>query len=235
MNEEKCGECVATGNTPTKKEQTLSADTTKLVGVYGLRNKINGKWYIGQSTDIYDRWKNAYEKLKCKNQPKIYQALSKYGYKNFERIIIEQCDSVNWIIDYREMHWIRYYNSVKNGYNLKSGGSSGKHSDETKKKISDTLKKKGIKPIITDLVRKKMAENALGRKFSTETRIRMSISAKNKPPMAEITKSRMSRSKKNISEETREKLRNASKLMWEQRKFNSTSLSINHGKRGKDK
>jgi predicted GIY-YIG superfamily endonuclease len=28
----------------------------KISGVYGLHNKINNKWYIGVSIDIFKRW-----------------------------------------------------------------------------------------------------------------------------------------------------------------------------------
>lgn len=31
----------------------------KICGIYKITNKINGKVYIGQSIDIYDRWKTS--------------------------------------------------------------------------------------------------------------------------------------------------------------------------------
>ena len=110
-------------DTTNETEPKFSNDKCVVTGIYGLRNKINGKWYVGQSVDIYKRWKS-YRILKCKSQPKLYRTLKKYGYDTFEKVVIEECDSVEWILDYREMYWIRHLNSVKNGYNVSHGGST---------------------------------------------------------------------------------------------------------------
>jgi group I intron endonuclease len=111
-----------------------------VAGIYGLYNTLTGKWYVGQSVGIFNRWNIAYKGLRCKSQVKIYRALLKYGYEAFEKVVLETCDDVDWILDYREMYWMRHLDSVKNGYNLKSGGSRGKHSDESRRKLSDSLR-----------------------------------------------------------------------------------------------
>lgn len=121
-------------------EPKSSNDKCVVTGIYGLRNKTNGKWYVGQSLDICKRWKS-YRALKCKSQPKIYAALKKYGYESFEKVVIEECESVDWVLDYREMYWIRRFNSVANGYNVSHGGSTNTNrglipSDSTKSILS---------------------------------------------------------------------------------------------------
>ena len=52
--------------------------------IYEIKNKINGKSYIGQHTfeDLGDYWGSG--KL-------IKMAIKKYGIDNFERIILEKC------------------------------------------------------------------------------------------------------------------------------------------------
>lgn len=118
--------------------------TDKCCGIYGLRHKADGKWYVGQSVDIETRL-NDYRKLRCSKQPKIYRALLKHGFNSFDVVLLENCESVDWILDYREMFWIKRLDSVKNGYNITHGGHNGRHmtgikkSEETKLKISKSL------------------------------------------------------------------------------------------------
>jgi len=114
----------------------------KKSGIYGLTNKITNKWYVGQTiNDIADRWGD-YKRMNCKGQPKLYRALRKYGYENFEKIILEECPADRYILNERETFWILEKNSVKNGYNCNEGGTAAtppmlgkKHSEEAKEKI----------------------------------------------------------------------------------------------------
>ena len=128
-------------NNPTTDQSDITNETAVLsaksacCGIYGLRNKITGKWYIGQSRNIKKRWEKAYKPMRCQRQPKIYNALKKYSYDGFEKVVIETCDDVDWIRDYREIFWIRQLNSIENGYNLKEGGTTGTHTEETRKKL----------------------------------------------------------------------------------------------------
>lgn len=48
----------------------------KIVGIYGLRNTITNKWYVGQSRNIYGRWRK-YRFCVCPNQPKLRNALQR--------------------------------------------------------------------------------------------------------------------------------------------------------------
>jgi group I intron endonuclease len=105
-------------------------------GIYGLKNKVNNKWYVGQSVDVIERWRK-YKTGQCKSQPKIYRAIIKYGYNDFEEVLIEECENVDWILDYREAFWIRNLNSVKNGYNILEGGTGSKLDEAAKQKIRE--------------------------------------------------------------------------------------------------
>jgi group I intron endonuclease len=146
-----------------KTKRKLSPLRCQITGIYGLKNKLNGKWYVGQSLDAIGRLKD-YKQGRCKSQPKIYRALLKYGNDSFEKVIIERCEAVPWILDYREIYWIKFYNSVENGYNCSYGGTGGtieskrarskgflhliKNCPDFQKKFSDTMKKfehKGVK------------------------------------------------------------------------------------------
>ncbi len=58
--------------------------------VYRIENKINGKFYIGKTSKTIDeRWKR--HKYDCnykKDNTRLYNALRKYGYENFEINVI---------------------------------------------------------------------------------------------------------------------------------------------------
>jgi hypothetical protein len=62
---------------------------------------------------------------------------------------------------------------VPNGYNLRKGGNSGKHHEETKKKISDSLKFR------TDIFRPK-TNYRLGKYHTEETKKKISDAMKNR-------------------------------------------------------
>jgi group I intron endonuclease len=178
-------------------------------GIYGLKCKITDKWYIGQSVDIHGRWHYAYELMHCKSQPKIYNALVKYGYDGFEKVVVEECSEVGWILDYRETFWIRYYDSIRGGYNLKEGGATGKVSDETKAKISAAVKGRKL----TDEQKKKISEATKKACNSPEYKRKISKSwiTRRLTGVSDETKAKMRISKLNQSIETRMKISEASK------------------------
>ena len=201
MNESSNQECAAIGNTLTKNEPLLSNDTTpkKLVGIYGLQNKLKPeKWNVGQSAvDICKRW-NRYKHLRCRAQPKVYNALLKYGYDGFEKIILEVCpkeiiekNEIQKWLDEREDYWITKFNCVENGYNCKGGGAHGKNSKEMNAKISASLKGKK-KPPVSDEHRKNLSIAAKGKRKSEEHRKNISIAGKRRPPVSDETRRKLS-------------------------------------------
>lgn len=155
----------------------------KICGIYGLFCRPTGKWYVGQSIDIHSRWTKSYKNLKCSAQKKLYYALRKYGYDVFDKVVIESCEAVDWILDYREMYWIRHHDSAKNGYNISFGGTSGtfaglKHSPETRARMSKMQKHR----IVSDVTRLKISISMSGRKKSAEHVAAMSVSRVGRGP-----------------------------------------------------
>jgi group I intron endonuclease len=103
--------------------------------VYLLTNKVNGKVYVGQT------WLSFEERMQkdgagYKNSMYLYGALQKYGIENFEYSVLSK-SLTQEEADKLEKFYIEKYNSLDHdvGYNLKEGGSAGKHSEETKIKI----------------------------------------------------------------------------------------------------
>ena len=114
--------------------------------IYKHTNKINGKSYIGQtSQNVKARWSNGSGYKSC---PIFYQAILKYGWDNFTHDILEEGLDES-VVDEREIYWISYYDSVRNGYNFSTGGC-GNHnfSEEHKKNIQSAVSEKLGKSVI---------------------------------------------------------------------------------------
>ncbi len=86
--------------------------------IYKTTNLINNKFYIGQDKH---------------NNPDYYgsgiilkEAIKKYGKENFQKEILEECSSSEFLND-REIYWIDFYNSTNReiGYNITRGGDGG--------------------------------------------------------------------------------------------------------------
>ena len=125
--------------------------------IYKITNLINGKIYIGKDTKNNPDYLGSGVLLK--------KAILKYGKNNFRKEIIEEISTIHELNE-REIYWIDKLKACdKNiGYNIAKGGTGGdtysenpdynniieklknrKHTDDTKKKISENnWQKKGL-------------------------------------------------------------------------------------------
>jgi len=94
-----------------------------MVGIYMIENLLNGKVYIGSSTDIKKRWWFHKGKLNRKidekhENLKLQADWDEYGSRAFEFRVLEKCNPCD--LDEYETKWIQYYQSYKTeyGYNL---------------------------------------------------------------------------------------------------------------------
>jgi len=159
-------------------------------GIYKITSPSN-KVYIGQSIDIERRFRH-YKRMVCKEQIKIFNSMLKYGVDAHIFEILELCDTED--LNNRERHYQDLYDSVANGLNLlyvKSEHFNGGHSEESKKKISDSLKGKTFtdehkykiglsnsRRVLSSETIEKHRVNGLGKKASPETKKKMSESQK---------------------------------------------------------
>lgn len=104
----------------------------KICGIYKITNIKNEKSYIGQSINIYDRWRQHVRDSKNKNgksyNTPIHSAIRKYGEDGFRYEIIEVCGVDD--LDDREIYYISKYKTLtslkdSHGYNLVVGGNQG--------------------------------------------------------------------------------------------------------------
>ena len=140
--------------------------------IYKITNCINQKSYIGLTiNDVETRFKKHKSMIYSNGCSALYEAFKKYGVENF--IIETICFSSNKKeLMNLEKHYISELNTLSpNGYNLTSGGENCKVTDETKKKISKSLKGRKIKwaEKVSSSV-KKLWENEEYRTKQTEQR-----------------------------------------------------------------
>lgn len=85
-------------------------------GIYCIKNKIDGKMYVGKGKDVLKRMKQKHVGSRY-----LSNAIEKYGVENFEFSILENCD-IDKLND-REKFYIKELETIApNGYNLTEGG-----------------------------------------------------------------------------------------------------------------
>lgn len=90
--------------------------------IYKHTNKINGLSYIGLTKrTMEERW-NEHIRLSKNKSTNFQKAIFEYGYSNFSSEILEYCDSIE-LLHEREQFWIKHFNTIDNGYNMKTGKS----------------------------------------------------------------------------------------------------------------
>jgi group I intron endonuclease len=117
--------------------------------IYKATNLINGKCYIGKTIQEFRiRKTRHFQDIKnSSDNAYFHNAIKKYGKKNFTWEVIFECDDVLILnvmetmkIIVNHSHW-----TEGKGYNLTWGGEGSygfKHTDKSKKKMSEKLKGK---------------------------------------------------------------------------------------------
>lgn len=126
--------------------------------VYMTTNLINGKKYIGRDKHNRPRYFGSGKLLK--------KAIERYGKNNFKKEILEECKTDEELKD-REEYWLKFYDVENNDdfYNLHNNGWGGGPGGER----SPMYGRRGEK------------SPNYGKKFSVETRKKMSEYRKGKP------------------------------------------------------
>lgn len=158
--------------------------------VYQIAHRPSGKKYIGQTTQkLSTRWQQHYTKSHC---VKLYSAIKKHGIELFDITILETCETLDQLNE-REIHWIKELNTLSpNGYNLIMGGDNRVISDETRERLSNSLK---------------------GKKRSPEAREILSIAALKRPPVSAETRQKISIACKGKKRSDKEKIKISERLI----------------------
>lgn len=173
--------------------------------IYKIINRVNGKYYIGQTNNLEKRWKGHLQYAENESGFLIHSAIRKHGSENFEFEMIEACEDED--ANELEKKWILHYESFDKGYNLTSGGDSEfKRSELTIQRMSES--KRGHE--VSEETRKKIGDANRGRVMSKEAREKMSRSRKGHEVSEETReKIREKHVGKNVSDETRKRISEA--------------------------
>lgn len=142
-------------------------------GIYRIKNKTNGKSYIGSAAAPYGlkgRWDRHQWHLdnNCHPNLLLQRAWVKYGADSFAFEVLLYCDPENCLM--YEQITLDYY---KPEYNIcqQAGSRLGtKHSEETKQKLCIARRKR----IITDETKRRIGVANSGRKISDEHKAKLS-------------------------------------------------------------
>lgn len=112
-----------------------------ICGIYKITNLVNGKMYIGLSTNIAARW-NQHKSHYKKGDTILYKAMIKYGFENFIFEIVELCPKEK--LGEMEKFYIKKYRTYVGfkdckGYNATLGGEDSEgliFTEEAKAKMS---------------------------------------------------------------------------------------------------
>ena len=131
--------------------------------IYCCLNRVNGKVYVGKtSASLRRRWSEHKSAARRGSPYLFHRALRKYGDDAFEISVLATTDS-EVELNRLELHDIQEMGAqVPGGYNLREGGEGGAHSAAT---------------------RQRLREQALGRKWDTESieRLRRSMMGEGNP------------------------------------------------------
>jgi group I intron endonuclease len=150
------------------------------IGIYGFKNLSNGKWYVGQSVDVFQRKSAHLSRLSNNTHSNLHlqRAFNLVGKAGFEFRLLELVEVP--MLDIRERAWISYYKSDdrNTGYNIEKGGEATHVcSPETRHKIR--LAHLGKR--LSDKQREGLRVLALankGRRHSEEAKQKMSFAKK---------------------------------------------------------
>lgn len=165
-----------------------------MIGIYQIRNTINGKAYTGSSQDCRRRFSEHRSKLRrgVHVNLKLQCAWNKYGEPAFEFSVIF-CVISRDTLESIEQEFLDLLDAVRNGYNLApvAGNTSGwKASDETRRRMSDAAKRRD-----NSLQVVAMANATRGKKRPQHV-IDAMLAGKMAKPITESTRRRMSESAK---------------------------------------
>ena len=96
--------------------------TKKKIGIYKITHIDSGKCYIGQSTDIAERWRQHIKRgigADPPTQNKLYPAMLELGAENFTFEIVEECPSAQ--LTEREKYYTDVFSAQSFGYVARKG------------------------------------------------------------------------------------------------------------------
>lgn len=150
----------------------------KISGIYKIINKVNGKYYVGSSCDIKDREYKHFQMLKNKSHHNIHlqRSYNKHGIKAFKLKIIRLVEDSSQLLKIEQEYLNVAYAEKSKCFNVKFTASGNQKLD----KVSDETKEKR-RNAMNEYYKTHSGPN-LGRKWSKETKLKLSKARIGKAP-----------------------------------------------------
>ena len=173
--------------------------------IYLIRNSINGKGYVGQTTIGVDRrFAKHKENARMGVDLALYRAMRKHGVDCFTVDEVATCSPA--LLDDLEKHYVKFYGTSAangHGYNMTDGGDSARRPKGSRNseasKAKNAASHKGMKrPPRSDEYRAKQTVAQKGKSIPEETKAKISaaLKGKKKQPWSPEYKASMSAAKK---------------------------------------
>ena len=195
--------------------------------IYCATNVITKRHYIGQTVKTLERRKSQHLRHALaggEQSPRFYAAIRKYGVEAFAWSVVFD-DAADGEIDTLEIEAIAVFKALHpQGYNLRTGGTNGRMSEDTKRKIGLAHRGK----VVSQLTRDRQSKTKIGKKQSAtqaekhrgamvalwktpEFREKMMLGRQHRPPHSEETRAKIARASRGRvkSEEEIAKIRKA--------------------------
>ena len=146
--------------------------------IYEIRNKENGKSYVGSAAQLSRRWGNHKARLRRDNHHSIHlqRAWNKHGEQAFQFEVLEVVDDLTTLTD-REQAWMDFIRPAYNVQRFARSSLGHKHSEAFREMRREMMAEKGVSPqLIAGSVRYRK-----GRPLTPEHRAKISEAQKGKP------------------------------------------------------
>jgi group I intron endonuclease len=166
MKEIDKNECVTIGNMLNGNDKVPLADTTNVSGIYKIVNRINGKYYVGSSKNVFEyRFKKHIYELNenVHHNDHLQKSWNKHGSSAFDFVLVEPVNPLD--LNKIEQNYLDIAKQEQDKcYNLKfiAGGGGGGFSEYSREKISASNRSR----VFSETTRYKMRLKKLGRPLS---------------------------------------------------------------------
>lgn len=177
--------------------------------IYLLTNTVNGKCYVGQTTQSVEaRWKQHCRDARRSNFRcrLLSKAIRKHGASAFSLSVLVTVTTQAELDRQERTAVVALGTLAPAGYNLHAGGRGvGSLHPETKARLRAAAKGRPGRPL-TVAQRKALRAANIGRKASPETRLKLSLARKGKPLPEEVRARMRSASRKPFTPEHRSRI-----------------------------
>ena len=143
----------------------------KQAGIYGIKNTVNDKWYVGSGgcngrrnvgKRVWEHIRLLARQVHCNRH--LQSAWNKYGSKVFAYFVLELTENNDDVLFERESYWTNELNAIKNGYNISQDPRfvCVPYTEERKQKVGELSRQRWLdaeyKQYMSTLAKERMAK-----------------------------------------------------------------------------